>query len=203
VYTHFNILPEEGYSFTLNIPFFCQACGNCCRNTSYPDPKNLHLLELLPGLKSKLNAGLIIKEPCLFLEGNKCQIYSHRPRYCREWFPRMEANCAAFDLHRKMCGSLLKDWNYQIGIREVIYLKEYFPSSDQSPYPQVNGLGNITKEALRDYHSSSDENFSLFWEIFLSFKPNSLEKEIFLTLNPSLRYFIRDEFDSELLLTSD
>ena len=163
VFTRFNILTEYGGYFTLNIPFFCQECGNCCRATSFPAPDQLESLiqsldidqslphNSLPNRDTKdrflfINS-LKHTKPCHFFQNNVCIIYPHRPNYCREWFPRRAINCGALDFHHSMSSALLKDQNYQVGIREVIYLGKNPPSSS-TPYPYTPNLENITKDRL-------------------------------------------------------
>jgi hypothetical protein len=82
-----------------------------------------------------------------------------------------------------MSHAFLKNQNYQIGIRDVIYLGENPSSSSFS----IVSLKNITKETLREYQSVSEEKILLYWDIFLSFQPSALEKQVFLALNPSLK----------------
>jgi uncharacterized protein len=77
----------------------CTACGNCCRNLS-PCLNKEDLKKLSAGLGLTTDEvvekytetdanGLSLKHlPCIFLDGNKCSIYAHRPEPCAS-FPHL------------------------------------------------------------------------------------------------------------------
>ena len=192
VFTKFNILTDYGGYFTLNIPFFCQECGNCCKTTSFPAPDHFEALIQTLGFNVSIlsesfdettnpdQRDLLMvlkqKQPCIFLTNTYCQIYQNRPNICREWFPRSASNCGAFDLHMRMSSDLLKGHDYQVGIREVIYIGERILST---AYPHVSCVEKITKETLRSYHSAFQEDITQFWDIFLLSDPTDVEKRLF------------------------
>lgn len=78
----------------------CTACGNCCRSLMIniepgePELLSAHLNILLPVFKetyieeSQQGRMIVNTIPCHFLEDNKCIIYTHRFRECRE-FPHL------------------------------------------------------------------------------------------------------------------
>ncbi len=203
IYTHFNILTETGDSYTINVPYFCQGCGNCCRNTSFPDPEHFEslihssaeIMEFLQNLNQKISSfldsnlltDLKRRKPCIFLTNNSCSIYPKRPSYCRNWFPRLEADCGAFNLHLGMSKALLYDHNYQIGTREVIYIGQKNPHSSSPFYPHVKCLEKLSRDSLIGYQFPKRSEAAKYWNIFLSFKPSRLGKQIFLVLNPGIK----------------
>lgn len=200
-FTSFEVLTQFGGSFTLNIPFFCQQCGQCCKEISFPDPKIFEsLIEF-----SKINIQLLAKQfiknheekeyseiiselcqikPCVFLKDDLCLIYSRRPQLCRKWYPRVESECPAYHLHNKMGQALLRDRKYRIGIREMIFIGEMNPNPS---YPSVIRLEEINEQTLTHYYSPSEDELIPIWETFLSFNPRSHERLIFKTINPSLK----------------
>ncbi|MFW9853753.1 MAG: YkgJ family cysteine cluster protein [Candidatus Thorarchaeota archaeon] len=199
VFTKFNILTDFGGYFTLNIPIFCQKCGKCCKETSFPDPDNLeHYLQICRSQVTSVkctnmaisNIDYLSKmqiPPCVFLKDNSCLIYNDRPDYCKEWFPRRSNRCKALDLHTKMCVKILKGRRYQVGIREVICVGE---GGLSTIYPHVLSLDHISKEVLPGYQSGSYEELARLWKIFLTFETTDSEEQIFLALNPSIKSVI-------------
>ena len=201
VYSRFEVVTEDGGSYTLNLPIFCQQCGQCCRDISFPEPELIEsILRLVLELKliapdylerfnnKDLHSIASIK-PCVFLYKNQCKIYPVRPLYCREWFPRVRSPCLAFKLHNKMGRFLLRDKNYHIGIREIIHISK---DTLNSFYPQVEDSTSITKETLINYYSPLQEKALEIWNKFTSFNPSPNEQRIFLLINPGINTQLDD-----------
>ncbi|MFW9902962.1 MAG: YkgJ family cysteine cluster protein [Candidatus Thorarchaeota archaeon] len=201
-FTSFEILTQFGGSFTLNIPFLCQKCGQCCKEISFPDPKSFNsLIEFfkidiqLLGKQfinnhekkdySKLITELCQVKPCVFLQEDLCRIYSRRPQLCREWYPRIRSKCPAYHLHNEMSHVLLYNRKYRIGIREMIFIGNENPNSS---YPSVNKLKEIDEHTLIHYYFPPEDEIPQMWEIFLSFNPTKHERLIFQTINPAMRF---------------
>ncbi|MFX1285352.1 MAG: YkgJ family cysteine cluster protein [Promethearchaeota archaeon] len=201
IFTRFDILTQFGGSFTLNIPFLCQQCGQCCREISFPDSKNLHnvirslRIDILQLSKQFLKNGKrrdhseILSElcqikPCIFLQEDLCRIYTLRPLICREWYPWVKSKCPAYLLHNKMSLALLHKQKYRIGTREMIFIGKRNPNPS---YPLVSELREIDENTLLHYYSPPENELIPIWETFLSFNPSSHERLIFKTINPALR----------------
>jgi Fe-S-cluster containining protein len=201
IFTSFEVLTQFGGTFTLNIPFFCQECGQCCKEISFPDPKDFDSLIELFNIDIQLLVNQFVKDskrknhseiitelcqikPCVFLKENLCLIYSRRPLLCREWYPWVESECPAYHLHNKMGQALLRDRKYRIGIREMIFIGEMNPNPS---YPSVIKLEEINEQTLTHYYSPPEDELIPIWETFLSFNPRSHERLIFKTINPSLK----------------
>jgi Fe-S-cluster containining protein len=201
IFTSFEVLTQFGGSFTLNIPFFCQQCGQCCKEISFPDPKrfeslieffeiDIQLLEnhftinLEKRDYSEIITELCQTKPCVFLQEDLCLVYSRRPQLCREWYPRIESKCPAYHLHNKMSQTLLHNRKYRIGTREMIFIGKTRPNPS---YPSVYKLGDINEHTLIHYYSPPEDEIILIWETFLSFNPINQEQLIFKTINPVLK----------------
>ena len=201
IFTRFDVLTQFGGSFTLNVPFLCQNCGQCCKETSFPDPKSLSnvikssKIDILQLSKqfikngkrrdhSELLSRLCQIKPCIFLQEDLCRIYSLRPLFCKEWFPRVKSNCPAYLLHNKMSLALLHKRKYRIGTREMIFIGRKNPNP---PYPLVRNLREIDENTLLHYYSPPENELIPIWETFLSFKPLDHESLIFKTINPVLK----------------
>jgi Fe-S-cluster containining protein len=87
----------------------CLACANCCRvattKITERDVEDLaRFLRIRPGqfvrdytVKSE-EEGLILKRTesgCVFLSGNECTVYEHRPRTCQD-FPHLVRGAGSF-----------------------------------------------------------------------------------------------------------
>lgn len=202
IFTSFEILTQFSGSFTLNIPFFCQQCGQCCKEVSFPDPKSFDsLIKVL-----KINIQLLVKQfisndekkdhtdiitelcqikPCVFLKENLCLIYSRRPLLCREWYPRVKSKCPAYLLHNEMSQALLYNREYRVGIREMIFIGK---KDLNSSYPTVTKLKEIDEHTFTHYYFPPEDEILQIWEIFLSFNPTKHERLIFQTINPAMRF---------------
>lgn len=200
-FTRFDILTHFGGSFTLNIPFFCQHCGQCCKEISFPDPKRFdYLIESFKIDIKQLGKQFIRDEkrrdysemvselceikPCIFLQENICQIYPLRPLICREWYPRVKSKCPAYRLHNKMGQALLHNRNYRVGTREMIFIGKTTPNSS---YPLVTKLGEINENTMIHYYSPPEDEILPIWKTFLAFDPTNHEKLIFKTINPVIK----------------
>ncbi len=195
IYSRFEVLTEDGGMYTLNLPIYCQQCGQCCRDVSFPEPElfdstlkltldlKLITLDYLKQFNNKSNCSLASIKPCMFLNENRCKIHPVRPLYCREWFPRVTSPCLAFKLHNRMGLLLLRDKNYHVGIREIIHITNH---KLNSVYPQVKDSKNIKKETLHNYYSPSLEEARKIWNKFTSFNLSQTEQKIFLIINPGI-----------------
>ncbi len=83
----------------IKIKFACQQCGNCCRAPGFIHISKTEAHKIADYLKLYyfdfkrkytqwiLFAGRVLKgakeSSCIFLENNKCRIYSVRPKQCR------------------------------------------------------------------------------------------------------------------------
>ncbi|MHA2176196.1 MAG: YkgJ family cysteine cluster protein [Candidatus Hodarchaeales archaeon] len=180
------MLRVPGESFTLNIPYFCQRCGLCCSETSFPsseEEKNSILRNI--NKSSKISEIELKKTPCTFLENKQCQIYSQRPILCREWFPRIESKCQAFQLHKKKGILILEDNQYQIGNREIIFIGK---SNSDPNYPVIRTIDLIDKELLGEYNFPPKEAALKILEILDHFNLTVLEFEIFKAINPIYKF---------------
>jgi len=201
IFTRFDVLTQFGGSFTLNVPFLCQQCGQCCREISFPDPKSLQnvinslKIDILQLSKEfikngkrrdhcKLLSELCQIKPCIFLQENVCRIYTLRPLICREWYPRVKSNCPAYLLHNKMSLALFHKRKYRIGTREMIFIGN---KNLNRAYPVVSELREIDETTLLHYYSPPENELIPIWETFLSFNPSNHEKLIFKTINPVLK----------------
>lgn len=87
----------------------CLACANCCRvattKVTERDVEELaRFLRIRPGqfvrdytVKSE-EEGLVLKRTesgCVFLSGNECTVYEHRPRTCQD-FPHLVRGAGSF-----------------------------------------------------------------------------------------------------------
>lgn len=76
----------------------CTSCGNCCKQLEPPvDQPEIDRLASLKELDAtsfqdkyigqEINTGIqFLKcQPCIFLQGNKCGIYEHRPASCADY----------------------------------------------------------------------------------------------------------------------
>lgn len=201
IFTSFDVLTRFGGSFTLNIPYFCQQCGQCCKEISFPDPKSFkHVIKFF-----KIDIQLLSKQfiknanrkerseeitelcqvkPCVFLQEDLCRIYSMRPLICREWYPRVKSKCPAYLLHNKMSHSLLYNRKYRIGTREMIFIGKTNPNLN---YPSVIKLGEISENTLIHYYSPPEDELIRLWKTFLTFNPTNHERLIFKTINPVMK----------------
>lgn len=77
--------------------FKCDCCGECCRNLDKSD------------LYSELDRG---DGTCIYLDGNKCSIYSDRPLLCRIdecyelYFKEQYSIEEYYELNYKVCKEL-------------------------------------------------------------------------------------------------
>lgn len=197
VFTRFNVVTGWGGWFTINIPYFCQQCGQCCNDLSYPEPESF--TDVTKALKMDIQqyfshlenhqvveqadsiTELCQKKPCIFLRDNLCLIYPMRPLLCREWYPRVKSKCPAYQLHDEMSQSLIQNRGYSIGVREVIFIGENNPNPI---YPHVEELKSIDKKILLEYYTPTEEEGKRMWTIFLTFRPTKTEREIFKRINP-------------------
>ncbi|MFX1508159.1 MAG: YkgJ family cysteine cluster protein [Promethearchaeota archaeon] len=202
IFTSFEVLTQFGGSFTLNIPFFCQQCGQCCKEISFPDPKSFESLieffridiqllgnQFTNNYEKKDYSDIVTElcqtKPCVFLQEDLCLIYSKRPLLCREWYPRVKSKCPAYRLHNEMSQTLLYNREYRIGIREMIFIGKKDPNAS---YPVVTQLKEIDQHTLTHYYFPPEEEIPQIWEAFLSFNPAKHEKLIFQTINPAMRF---------------
>ncbi|UCG03345.1 MAG: YkgJ family cysteine cluster protein [Candidatus Heimdallarchaeota archaeon] len=198
IYTKFDILTDFGGSFTLNIPLFCQQCGQCCREISFPDPnslddviKSLNMDIQLLGKQngeqkyySKTLTEICQIKPCIFLQDDLCLIYSLRPLLCREWYPRVKSKCPAYLLHNKISQTLLNNRKYRVGTREMVLIGDM---NLNLSYPSVRKLEEIDEHTLIHYYSPPEDEIRPIWELFLTFNPTNHERLIFKTINPVMR----------------
>ncbi|MFX0207465.1 MAG: YkgJ family cysteine cluster protein [Candidatus Hodarchaeota archaeon] len=201
-FTRFEVLTQFGGSFTLNVPFLCQQCGQCCKDISFPDPKSFESLieffnidiQLL--CKQFMNnhekkdylemiTHLCQTKPCILLQDNLCLIYSKRPLLCRKWYPRVKSKCPAYHLHNEMSQALLYNREYRIGIREMIFIGKKDPNSS---YPAVTKLKEIDEHTFTHYYFPPKDEIPQIWDTFLSFNPTKHERLIFQTINPAMRF---------------
>ena len=208
VYIRFDILRELNDKYTVNIPYICQRCGNCCKNNAFPDPqalpKVIKFLELSEKRfvdeylnKSKIGEDsnpidmLYEKEPCVFYNENHCSIYPVRPIMCREWFPKSYSNqikkgvksvvnCLAHEKHMKLTTKILKSKNYSIGVWESFYIGSKYSNKN---YPAVATIDDIPKRILTNYFSPTESELIELWRLFSSLHPSNQEKKIFLLLS--------------------
>ncbi len=213
VYIRFDILKEPNNRYTINIPYICQRCGNCCINNAFPDPQALPKIIKFLGLSEKefiieyLNESMsgkelnpideiYEKEPCVFYKENRCTIYPVRPVMCRQWFPKRysienkvkkgvkkKVYCFAHQKHTKLTTKILKDKHYSIGVWESIYIGT---KCSEKKYPTVAKIEDIPENILTNYFSPTESELIELWRLFSSFQPSNLEKRLFLLLNPSL-----------------
>jgi Fe-S-cluster containining protein len=201
VFTSFNVITGWGGWFTINVPYFCQQCGQCCKDLSYPDPESfnnvteaikINIQQLIRrftknGQKrddTDIVAERCQKKPCIFLQDDLCLIYSMRPLLCREWYPRVKSKCPAYHLHNEMSQTLVQNRRYHIGVREVIFIGKKNPNPI---YPHVEELKKIDKKTLLQYYAPTEEEAKYMWTIFLTFNPRKQEKEIFEAINPVIK----------------
>lgn len=201
VFTRFDVFTQFGGSFTVNIPYICQQCGQCCKEVSFPDPKSfaniiksfkidLQLLskQFLKNSKCEDHSEIMRKlcqiKPCIFLQEDMCSIYSQRPLICREWFPRVRSKCPAYFYHNHMCQAILQNRKYRVGIREIIFIGNQNPNPS---YPSVPKLGDIEEHTFFHYYSPPEDEIVSIWETFLTFNPKYHERLIFKTINPVMK----------------
>ncbi len=193
VYTKFIIIADIANPYTLNIPFFCQRCGQCCRDIAFPEPKQF--MKLAQKFSDQIQVFLDdpdladrgLKKPCFFLQvNNLCSIYQERTKLCREWFPRSGKKCPAYLQHIKICRYFLKNQAYQVGVRELIYIgeKSYDPN-----YPLVKNLEEINRELI-DYIYPSESIARRIWRQILQLRLKEEEKLIFRAINPIFTHIL-------------
>jgi Fe-S-cluster containining protein len=196
VYTRFTIITDIINQSPLNIPVFCQLCGQCCKEIAFPEPlkynKLLHdrIKQVCPSTTDNiaLNDPNLIqrvkKKPCMFLrDDNQCSIYPERPKLCREWYPRGGSNCPAIRHHKEMCQTLLENCEYQIGVREIIYIGETLLNPS---YPLVQSFDEITQKILYDYILPPEEVVKDIKQKLDSLELTKDQMQIFLAINPIL-----------------
>jgi Fe-S-cluster containining protein len=213
VYIRFDILRELNDRYTVNIPYICQRCGNCCKNNAFPDPQALPEVIKFLELTEKelvvkyLNKGkigedsnpmdlLYEKEPCVFYEENRCTIYPVRPVMCRQWFPKRyfienqvkkgtkkKFSCFAHEKHLKLTTKILKNKKYSIGVWESIYIGT---ECSEENYPTVASIEDIPEKTFTNYFSPTESELIEMWRIISSFHQSIQERELFFLLNPAL-----------------
>ncbi len=194
MYTHFQIITDPSNPYTLNIPLFCQKCGQCCDDIAFPDPLRFENLINILSTQEKSEPGVLnliinpekqqrMKEkPCYFLLPNKtCAIYKNRPKLCREWYPRGGSACPAYDHHVKLCQLLLANHIYQIGVREIIYIGDVL---DNPIYPSVANLAQIDSKILLDYIPPSGNVARELWKELKDLNLSEREKQLIQIINP-------------------
>ncbi|MHA2054992.1 MAG: hypothetical protein ACW99F_15505, partial [Candidatus Hodarchaeales archaeon] len=85
----------------------------------------------------------------------------------------------------KMGLHILKDSQYQIGIREIIFISK---SSCDSNYPVIEAIDLIDKELLGDYNFPPKEYALKTLEILDHFNLTVSELEIFKAINPIYKF---------------
>ena len=192
VFTTFEVFSLSNQSFSLNIPYYCQQCGLCCTETSFPGSKK-EIKTLLSEFKA-FNFDLSVdceiehafqKQPCVFLDNKTCRIYSQRPILCREWYPRVKSKCLAFELHQKIGKRILKNRNYRIGTREVIFIGKYNPNP---VYPLIEKLDFIDENVFTNYHFPSIDVALQILELLHEFQLTDIELDIFKAINPIYKH---------------
>jgi Fe-S-cluster containining protein len=91
---------ERGFFYPEGLRWRCKLCGACCRDPPHRErrilllPSDITRLEQDSGKefykKVECNAPYIAElkknnGDCIFLDGNRCKIYSHRPLLCRTY----------------------------------------------------------------------------------------------------------------------
>ena len=197
VYTKFTIITDIINQSPLNIPIFCQRCGQCCSDVAFPEPHKFKKLltnrisHILPSTKYNLllsDPDLIQRvreKPCVFLQDdNRCSIYLERPKLCREWYPRGGSECPAIRQHNEVCQAFLADYDYQIGVREIVYIGK---SLINPSYPLVSNLDAITQETLFNYTFPPEEVVKGIQKRLYNLQLTKDQLRIFHAINPLLK----------------
>jgi len=195
VYSRFEILDDTFGCYTVNVPYSCQKCGNCCLDNTFPGDKQD--LQYIAGFLNTTSDKLITRYtsnmfhdyPCVFYEKNQCTVYPVRPAICRAWYYRATEDedellkCPAFSRQNAISKRMIEGRSYRPGIREILYIGK---NQAGSTTPNVGSFDEIQEKSSENYYSPDEDQARRIWMIFNSFKPGQEEKKLFFALNPVL-----------------
>lgn len=103
-----SVIPDSRIWYKNGLQFNCTECGKCCQGfpgyvwlskeetEAIASYLNLDIQDFIQQYTTKESKGISLKElendnyKCIFLKGNHCSIYPHRPKQCRTfpWWPQ-------------------------------------------------------------------------------------------------------------------